>query len=65
MDKNLKKRFPNRQTFSNHDINEFTILLWKGVYPYVYIDDWEKVNEALLPEKEDFYSNLNMEDIFA
>ena len=24
---------------------------------------WEKFNEALLPEKEDFYSHLNMEDI--
>ena len=26
------------------------------------MDDWEKFNETL-PEKEDFYSNLNMEDI--
>ena len=24
---------------------------------------WEKFNEALLPEKKDFYSHLNMEDI--
>ena len=27
------------------------------------MDDWEKFNETLLPEKEDFYSHLNMEDI--
>ena len=27
------------------------------------MDGWEKINEALLPEKEDFYSHLNMEDI--
>ena len=27
------------------------------------MDDWEKFNEATLPEKEDFYSHLNMEDI--
>ena len=26
------------------------------------MDDWEKFNETL-PEKEDFYSYLNMEDI--
>ena len=35
----------------------------KGVYPYEYIDDWEKFNQTSLHEKEDFYSNLNMEDI--
>ena len=28
-----------------------------------FIDDWEKFNETLLPEKEDFYSHLNIEDI--
>ena len=27
------------------------------------MDDWEKFNEKSLPEKEDFYSHLNMEDI--
>ena len=25
--------------------------------------DWEKFNETSLPEKEDFHSHLNMEDI--
>ena len=25
--------------------------------------EWEKFNETLLPIKEDFYSNLNIEDI--
>ena len=27
------------------------------------MDDWEKFNETSLPEKEDFYSHLNTEDI--
>ena len=27
------------------------------------MDDWEKFDETSLPEKEDFYSPLNMEDI--
>ena len=27
------------------------------------MDDWEKFNETSLPEKEDFYSHLYMEDI--
>ena len=26
------------------------------------MDDWEKVNETTLPEKEEFYSNLDLED---
>ena len=39
------------------------MLLRKGVYPYEYMDDWEKFNETILPEKEKFYSSLSMEDI--
>ena len=39
------------------------MLLRKGVHPYEYMDDLEKLNEAILPEKDDFYSLLNMEDI--
>ena len=27
------------------------------------MDEWGKFNETSLPEKEEFYSNLNMEDI--
>ena len=27
------------------------------------MDEWEKFNETSLPEKEDFHSHLNMEDI--
>ena len=27
------------------------------------MNDWEKFNEILLPEKGDFYSHLNTEDI--
>ena len=63
IDEKLKEIFKNTFKFSNNDINEFIFLLRKGVYPYEYIDDWEKFNETSLPEKEEFYSNLNMEDI--
>ena len=38
-------------------------MLLKGVYLYQYMDDWEKLNKTSLPEKEDFYSHLNMEDV--
>ena len=37
--------------------------MWKVVYPYDYIDDWDKFSERSLSETEDFYSHLNMEDI--
>ena len=58
-----KKRFFNTYRFSKHDNNKFILLLSKGVYPYKCMDNWEKYNETCLPEKEDFYSHLNMEDI--
>ena len=38
-------------------------MLRKGVYPYEYMDTWERFNEISLPRKKIFYSNLNMEDI--
>ena len=62
-DEKLKEGFFNTYKFSNHGNNNVISLLQKGVYPYEYMDDWEKFNETSLPEKEDFYSHLNMEDI--
>ena len=39
------------------------MLLRKGIYPYEFMDYWEKFNEKSLPEKEELYSNLNLEDL--
>ena len=39
------------------------MLLRKGVYPYAYIDEWDKFNEKVLPGKESFHSNLTLENI--
>ena len=58
--KELIQRFENIYEFCNGDLNKFISLLRKGVYPYEYMDSWEIFNETLLPDKEDFYSNLNM-----
>ena len=63
LDEKSKERFFNTYKFSNHNNSKFILLLQINVYPYKYIDDWEKFNETSLPEKEDFYSHLNMEDI--
>ena len=38
-------------------------MLKKGVYPYEYMDRWERFNETSLPPKKDFYGELNLEDI--
>ena len=61
--KELIKRFTSTYEFCNKDLNKFILLLRKGVYPYEYMDDWERFNETSLPNKESFYSNLNMENI--
>ena len=62
-DKNLKRGFVNMYKFCNHDIKKFILLLRKDVKPYEYMVDSEKLSQTLLPEKEDFYSHLNMADI--
>ena len=61
--KDLIKRFASTYEFCNKDLNKFILLLRKGVYPYEYMDSWERFNETSLPSKEDFNSNLNMENI--
>ena len=62
-DSNLKKRFANTSNFSKHDVNRFILFLLKDVYPYECVGDWEKFIETSLPEKEDFYSHLDMKNI--
>ena len=59
----LKESFPNTYRFCNKDNNKFLLLLRKGVYPYEYMDSWERFNEDILPPKNDFHSKLNKEDI--
>ena len=59
----LIKKLKNTYSFCDNDLNKFVLLLRKGFYPYEYIDSWERFSEISLPSKEDFYRNLNMEDI--
>ncbi|XP_058029287.1 uncharacterized protein LOC131193286 [Ahaetulla prasina] len=39
------------------------LLLRKGVYPYEYMDSWERFTELRLPGKEAFYSKLTEEHV--
>ena len=57
------KNFPSLYTFCNGDLNKFFLLLGKGIYPYEYMDSWERFDENTIPPKEAFYSELNLENI--
>ena len=35
----------------------------ESVYPYKYMDDWDKFNKTLLSDKKAFYSELYLENI--
>ena len=52
----------NNKFFGFEDYNEsqYKLLIRKGIYPYEYMDDWDKFKEIVLPPKEAFYSKLNM-----
>ena len=56
----LSKKFPS---IHNKNLDKFLLLLRKGVYPYEYMDSWERFNETMLPTEESFYSELNLEGI--
>ena len=59
----LTKKFRNVYQFCNTDTNKFVLLLGKAVYPCEYMDSWERFNEATLPDKKAFYSELYLEDV--
>ena len=50
----LIKNFPSIYQFCNGDINKFVSLLRKGVYPYEYMDSWERFVETSLTDKKIF-----------
>ena len=61
--KDLIKKFASTYEFCDKDIDKFILLLRKVVYSYEYMNIWNKFDETSLPNKKDFYSTLNMEDI--
>ena len=55
----INKKFLMTYQFCNGDLNKFVLLLRKGLYPYEYMDSWERFDETSLPNKEAFYNKLN------
>ncbi|KYM94128.1 hypothetical protein ALC62_15259 [Cyphomyrmex costatus] len=52
-----------RSIFFNLDEQEFAFLTRKGVFPYEYVNSFDKLNETSFPPREGFYSSLTDEDI--
>ena len=53
----LIENFPRMYQFCNGELNKFVLLLRKGVYPYEYMDSWERFDKTLLPPKNIFTVN--------
>ena len=55
----LKERFYNTYRLCGDNIEKFKLLLRKRVYPYEYMDSWDKFKLPVPLEKEYYYSKLN------
>ena len=63
---NLTKNLPDDAFKYTQQIfikEQFNLMKQKGIYPYDYMDSFNKFNETKLPNKQDFYSILNNEHI--
>ena len=49
--------------FESYGKNQHELLIRKGIYPYGYMDSWDKFEETSLPPASSFYSNLNMSGV--
>ena len=56
-------KFSNTYEFCSGEVNKFILLLRKGVYPFENIDRRGRLNGVSMPEKEAFFSELNLKDI--
>ena len=61
LDKEQDFEFLKKQI--HYDEQKFKLLCRKGVMPYDYLNDKEKLKETSLPPREEFYSQLNDENI--
>ena len=59
----LKERFYNTYRLCGDNIEKFKLLLRKVVYPYQYMNSWEKFKLPVHLEKEYYYSELNDSNI--
>ncbi|XP_057308127.1 uncharacterized protein LOC130646012 [Hydractinia symbiolongicarpus] len=58
----VKTNVPSMAKFMDKE-DTFRLMLRNGVYPYEYMDGWQRFEELELPPKGAFYSKLNMKGI--
>ena len=56
----LIERFPSTFKLCKKNMEKFILLLKKCVYPYEYMDSFDKFDETTLPNIENFYSSLEL-----
>ena len=49
--------------FENYNERQCKLFIRKGIYPYEYMDSWDRFKEISLPSINHFYSNLNMSGV--
>ena len=49
--------------FEKYSNSQRELLIKKGIYPYEYMDNWNRFNESKLPDKAKFYSKINMNEV--
>ena len=49
--------------FEDYSELQYELLTRKGIYPYEYKLDWDKLEESQLSPIEAFYSNLNKSNV--
>ena len=49
--------------FEDYNKSQYKLLIRKGIYPYEYMDNWDKFKETVLPPKEAFYNKLAMSGV--
>ena len=49
--------------FESYNDRQCELLIQKGIYPYEYMDNWDKFKEISLPSIKHFYSNLDMSGV--
>ena len=58
--KNLVSSSKKLFGFEDYSGLQYDLLTRKGVYPYEYVNSWDRFEETQLPPINAFYSNLNM-----